>query len=97
MIELPVAPEAVSIGAQLAEPSADDCLLPPAYWLYGRADVPSGQRATVHSSRKSLQGYLAAFSSSMSIPRPGRSFGYMNPPRTSGQPGNTSYSTSGKI
>ena len=43
---------------------------------YGRADVPSGVRASVQASRKSSQGYLAASASSMSMPRPGLSLGY---------------------
>lgn len=42
--------------------------------LYGRAEVPSGLRASVQAGSSLRHGYLAALASSMSMPSPGLSF-----------------------
>src|SRR5437763_1533346 len=56
---------------------------------YGRIGVPSDMRAP-RLYPGEVYGNFAASFSSMSIPKPGRSFEYMDPPLISGVPGNTS-------
>jgi diacylglycerol kinase family enzyme len=63
---------------------------------HGVQIVPSGQRLCVHSIGGMLIGYLAAFASSISMPKPGLSLGHKYPLYNSGMPGNTSLSGSPK-
>ncbi len=68
--------QASAAGSDLPS-SAGDCGKSPALKSYGRAGLPSGQRVCVQRSMVSWTGYFAARSSSMSMPRPGLSLGYM--------------------
>src|SRR4030095_7139737 len=63
---------------------------------YGVQIVPSGQRLCVHWIGAMPIGYFAAFVSSISIPKPGLSFGHKYPLCNSGIPGKTSLSGSPK-